>query len=157
MYICEGVCTNKEPKERIKFYVDVLLKYIRIFNGCKVLYDWKFCHEGNCSASRGLPSDAEQLPEGRNFQYAPKNHFGFFFLHTLPSTIAFRLKYMLFYQFYAKITTFFEQEKFGTALLLYVDVEMFGGNWRENDVKNDVKSQNRHTDVMHESHLSHLM
>ena len=64
------------------------------------------------------------------------NHYGFFFLHTLPSTIVVRLKYVLFYQFYAKITIFFDQEKFGTAPLLYVDVEMFGGNyWRENDVK----------------------
>ena len=27
------------------------------------------------------------------------------------------------YPFYAKITTFFDQEKFGTAPLLYVDVE----------------------------------
>ena len=33
------------------------------------------------------------------------------------------LEYVLFYQFYAKITTFFDQEKFGTAPLLYVDVE----------------------------------
>ena len=24
---------------------------------------------------------------------------------------------------------------FGTAPLLYIDVETFGGNWRENDVK----------------------
>ena len=97
---------------------------------------WKFHHEGNCSASRGLPSDAEQLhvPEWRNFQFAPMNHCGFYFLHTLLSTIAFRLEYVLFYQFYAKITTCFDQEKFGTTPLLYVDVEMFGGNWRENDV-----------------------
>ena len=50
-----------------------------------------------------------------------------FFLHTLPLTIAFRLEYVLFYQFYCKTTTFFNQEKFGTAPLLYVDVEMFGG------------------------------
>ena len=48
--------------------------------------DWKFRHRANCSASRGLPSDAEQLPEWWNFQSAPKNHYGFFFLHTLPST-----------------------------------------------------------------------
>ena len=97
--------------------------------------DWKFRHSGNCSASRGLPSDAEQLPEWRSFQFAPKNHYGFFFLRTLHSTIAFRFEYVLFYQFYARITTFFDQEKFGTAPLLYVDVETFGGNWRENDVK----------------------
>ena len=90
--------------------------------------DRKFRHEGNCSASRSLPSDAEQLPEWRNFQFAPKNYYGLFFLHTLPSTIAFRLEYVLFYQFYAKITTFFDQERFGTAALLYVDVETF---WRK--------------------------
>ena len=41
----------------------------------------------------------------------------------------------MFCQFYAKIAIFFDQEKFGTAPVLYVDVEMFGGNWRENDVK----------------------
>ena len=82
----------------------------------------------NCSAFRGLPSDAEKFPEGRNFQFAPKNHYGFFVLQTLPSTIAFRREYVWFYQFYAKITTFFDQEKFGTAPLLYIDVETFGGN-----------------------------
>ena len=32
------------------------------------------------------------------------------------------------YQFYAEITTFFYQEKFGMAPLLYVDVQTFGGN-----------------------------
>ena len=72
-----------------------------------------------------------------NFQSALKNHYGFFFLHlhTLPSTIAFRLEYVLFYKFYAKTTTFFVQEKFGMAPLLYIEVKAFGGNWRENDVK----------------------
>ena len=40
----------------------------------------------------------------------------FFFLHTLSSIMAFRLEYVLFYQFYAKITTFFNQEKFGRLL-----------------------------------------
>ena len=61
----------------------------------------------------------------------------------------------MFCQFYAKITTFFDQEKFGMAPILYVDVETFGGNWRENDVKTS-KRQNRHTDVMHESRLTPL-
>ena len=32
-------------------------------------------------------------PEWRDFQFAPNNHYGFFFLYTLPSTIAFRLDY----------------------------------------------------------------
>ena len=35
-------------------------------------------------------------------------------------------EYVLFYQFYAKITIFFDQKKFGTVPLLYVDVETFG-------------------------------
>ena len=42
---------------------------------------------------------------------------------------------MLFYQFYAKITTFLDQEKFGTTPVLYINVETFGGNLLENDVK----------------------
>ena len=115
--------------------------------------DWKFRHSGNCSASRGLPRDAEQLPEWRNFQIA-QFPLWILFLHTLPSTIAFRLENVLFYQVYLKIATIFDQEKFGTAPLLYVDVEKFGGNWRENDVKTSKmtsKCQNRRTDVMHES------
>ena len=33
-----------------------------------------------------------------------------------------------FINFFAKITTFSGQEKFGTALLLYDDIEPFGGN-----------------------------
>ena len=60
------------------------------------------------------------------------------------SKIAFRQEYALFYQFYAKITTFFDQENFGTAPLLYVDVEAFGGNWRENDIKTSKSSYWRH-------------
>ena len=45
-------------------------------------------------------------PEWRNFQFTPNCHDWFFFLHTLPWTIAFKLEYVLFYQFYAIITTF---------------------------------------------------
>ena len=67
-------------------------------------------YSGNCSTSRGLPSDAEKLPEWRNFQFAPKNHYGF--LHTLPSTIAFRLDYVLFYKFYAKYLHFSIKKRF---------------------------------------------
>ena len=46
-----------------------------------------------------------------------------FFLHILLSTIAFRLQYVLFYQFYAKILNMF-----ALASLLYVDIEKVGGN-----------------------------
>ena len=34
--------------------------------------DWKFHHEGTCSASRGLPSDAKQLSRVTKFHSAPK-------------------------------------------------------------------------------------
>ena len=109
------------------------VKPIRIFNGCEVLIE--------NSVTRVTVRHHEQLPEWRNFQFAPNNHYGFFFLHTLPSTITFRLEYV-FYQFYAKITTFFDKENFGAVSLLYVDVETFGRNWRQN-VKNDVKTSYR--------------
>ena len=45
-------------------------------------------------------------PEWGNFQCAPNNHYGFFFLHTPPSSTAFKLKCVLLCQFYAKISTF---------------------------------------------------
>ena len=64
---------------------------------------------------------------------------------------------MFLYQFYAKMTTFFDQEKCGTAPLLYVDVETFGGNRRENDIKTSKmtsKCQNLQADFMHESRLT---
>ena len=51
-------------------------------------------------------------PEGRDFQFAPNNHYGFFFLHTVSSKIAFMLECVLVYQFYAEITTFLNQEMF---------------------------------------------
>ena len=61
-----------------------------------------------------------------------------FFLHTFPSTIAFKLKYVLFYQFYAKIDFFFSVKKCGLAPTCDVDVETFGGKWnKKTDVKKD--------------------
>ena len=48
--------------------------------------------------SRGLPSDAEQYyPEWQNFQFAPNNHYKFFFLHTLSSNIVFKLLNMRYF------------------------------------------------------------
>ena len=55
------------------------------------------------------------------------------------------------------MTTFFYQKKFGTAPLIYVHLQMFGGNWRENDVKTLKWCDNWHTDIMHESRLTPLM
>ena len=89
----------------------------------------------NCSASRGSPNDAEQLPEWRNFQFAQKNQYGFFYLHTIPSTIAFRLDCMLFYQFYAKIT---RRRKVRCGSSRRNVWRKLTWKWRQ-DVQNDVK------------------
>ena len=116
---------------------------IRIFNGSEVWIENSVTRVTVC-----------HLAEWRNFQFEPNNHHRFFFLHTLLSTIAFRLEYVLFYQFYAKITIFFRSRnvQFGSSLI--GDVETFGKNCRENDVMTS-KHKNRHTDVMHESSYTH--
>ena len=90
------------PKGQIR-----VCKIIRIFKSCEVLIENSITRV--TVRRSGKPRVAKHLPERRNFQFAPKNHYGFVFLHTLPSTIAFRLEYVLFYQFYAKIATFFGQ------------------------------------------------
>ena len=118
---------------------------IRIFNGREVWIENSVTRVTvrHHLACRVMPNS---YPEWRNFQFELNNHYRFFFLHTLFSTIAFRLEYVLFYKFYAKITTFFDQEMFGLAQLLYVDVKRFGGN--------DFKTSKSHTDVMHDSRLT---
>ena len=110
---------------------------IRVFN------DWKFCYEGNCSASWGLLSDAEQLREWRNFHFASKYHYGFFFLHTLPSTLAIRLEYVLFYQFYAKITTFFNKK----SLVRLISYTLTSKHLAETDMKMMSRRQKWHPNV----------
>ena len=100
--------------------------------------DWKFRHEvtrvtvRHHEACKEMPNS---YPSDRIFNLHRRTIMDSF------SCILFRRQLHLdfnkccFYQFYATISTFFDQEKFGTAPLLYVDVEPFGGIWRENDVK----------------------
>ena len=45
-------------------------------------------------------------PSNRISIRTEKNHYRFFFLHTLPSTIVVKLEYALFYHFYAKVSIF---------------------------------------------------
>ena len=68
---------------------------IRIFNGNEVqiknsVTSVTLWHHKAC---RVMPNS---YPQWRTFQFATDNHYGFFFLHTLPSTIAFRLEYVIF-------------------------------------------------------------
>ena len=116
-------------------------KIIRIFNGCEVWIENSITrvtvqHHDACRVMLNSYS------EWRNFQFEPNIHYRFFTLHTLLSTVAFRLEYIfIFTNFRLKELHFFEQDMFGSAPLLHVDVEMFGGNWHESDVKvkNDIK------------------
>ena len=95
--------------------------------------------------------------EWQNFQFAPKNHYGFFFLHTFPSTTAFKLEYALFYQFFSKLTVFFIK-KCSVQLL---SKTLTSKHLMENDVKNwshDVKNWcldiKKRPDIMHQSRLT---
>ena len=101
-------------------------------------------------ACRVMPNS---YPEWRNVQFAPNDHYRFFFLPTFPTTIAFRLEYVLFYQLRPK-TSFLNHEMFGLAPLLYVGVKTFGGKWRQHDVKTSKWRENRHPAVVHESRLT---
>ena len=95
-------------------------------------------------ACRVMPNS---YPEWRNFQFEPNNHYRFFFLHTLPSTIAFRLEYVLFYQLYAKITTFFSIKKRSVRLLGRRLVwRKLTRKWRQ-DVKDDVSTSEMMSNV----------
>ena len=78
---------------------------IRIFNGCEVRIEnsVKRVTVRHHKACRVM---LNSYPEWQNFQFAPNKHYWFFFLHTLSSTIVFRLEYLLFYQLYTEITTF---------------------------------------------------
>ena len=96
---------------------NVMASEYKNFNGCEVLIENSvmrvtFRHHEAC---RMMPNS---YPSNGIFNLH-RDHYGFFFLHILPSTIAFRLEYVLFYQFYAKITTFFDQEKvrYGSFLI----------------------------------------
>ena len=92
--------TSVEALPSSKFWKHIYF-IIRIFNGYELWIDNSVTtvtvqHRVAC---RVMPNS---YPEWRDFQFAPNNHYGFFFLHTLPSTIAFWLKYVFVYQFYAE-------------------------------------------------------
>ena len=87
-------------------------------------------------ACRVMPNS---YPEWRNFQFAPNNHYRFFFLHTLPSTIAFRLECVLFCHIYAEITTFSIKRCSVRFLSKTLASKCLAENRRQ-DVENDVET-----------------
>ena len=82
---------------------------IKIFNGCEVLIGNSVTrvtvryHDPSRVMPNSYPSDGIFNLHRRTAKDS--------FSCILPSTIAFRLEYVLFYQFYAKITIFFDHEK----------------------------------------------
>ena len=109
---------NENNQRQSKHNEDDSWKIIRVFNGCEVRIENSVTrvtvrHQKACLLMQN------SHPKWQNFQFEPNNHYRFFFLHTLFSTIAFRLEYVLFYQFYAKITTFFSIKKCLGWLLSY--------------------------------------
>ena len=111
-----------------------------------VLFPWRSRSHGNfrrvCKNIRIF--NGREIPIENSITRVTVRHHEASLLDDILSTVAFRLEYVLFYQLYAKITTFFDREMFGSALLLYVYVETFRGNWRENEVKMSKSSYWRH-------------
>ena len=92
--------------------------------------------EGNCLAS---------------LQFAPTNHNGFFFLHSLPSTIRFKLEYALVYEFYAKLSQFSVQNfQFGSSQRCW--------QWNIWQKMMSKLTSKRHHDIMHKTgYPTHLI
>ena len=78
---------------------------IRIFNGREVRIENSVTKVTNCLASPGLPSDAEQLSRVTEFSIRTEQPLQILFLVYSSFDNAFRLEYVLYCQFYAKITT----------------------------------------------------
>ena len=109
---------------------------VRIFNGRKVRIE-NSPRRVNVWHHKALPSDAEQLSREWIFHSNQTTITHYFSCITLLSTIAFRLEYVLFYHFYAKITIFFfDKGMLCSAPLLYVDIEYL--------VETDMKMTSRH-------------
>ena len=90
-----------------------LTQIIKVFNGCEVRIQNSITrltvqHHELCQV---MPNSKL---ERRNFQFALNNHYRFFFLHTLPSTTACRLEYVIS-SISRKHNYIFEQEMFSSA------------------------------------------
>ena len=76
------------------------------------------------------------------------NHYGIFFLHTLPLTIALKLEYALVYEFYAKMAKFVFKKY--TARLL--SMTLTSKRSAESHMF-DVNTSKRRPDIMHKNQL----
>ena len=89
-------------------------------------------------------------PGWQNFQFSPNNHYWFFFLHILLSTIAFKLLQLLHQNIYI-----FSQEMFGSVPIYNIDVQTFGGKWHQNWHRNVKKTPWQHASPGARPYLMH--
>ena len=118
--------------------------------------DWKFHHEGNCSASRSLPSDAEKLSRVTEFSIRTEQPLWISFFAYSSFAITFILENVLFYQIYAQIIHF-SIKRCSVRFLRYWCQNVWRkmtSTWRQ-DVQNDVKIVIMTS--MHESRLTPLL
>ena len=107
-----------------------LYENMKILNGCEVWIENSVTkltvthHE-----ARGVIQNS--YPEWQEFSVCTQQPLWFFFLHTFPSTTAFKLIYVLFYQLRLNIYSLIK--KWSVGSYYNVDVERFG---RKNSVKN---------------------
>ena len=110
-------------------------------------------HGGNCSASRDLQSDAEQLPEWWNFQFEQKKHYGFFFLHThFDDYWDFNMCCFISCTLKKKKKLHFSVKKSSVRLLSY---RLTSKRLAENDVKTSKSSCWRH--ALESSYILHVI
>ena len=102
-------------------------KNIRIFNGCEVLIENSVTTVRHHETCRVMPNS---YPSDGIFNLHRRTIMDSFSCMLFLRQLRLDLYTCCLFQFYAKITTFCDQEMFGTAPLLYFDVETFGGNWR---------------------------
>ena len=85
-----------------------------------------FRHEGNCSASRGLASDAEQLSRMTEFSVCPEQPLWIFFLTCSSFTYNIKVYIQVILSVLRQNIYIFDQEIFGSAAAFAVDVRTFG-------------------------------
>ena len=88
------------------------------------------------------------IPNERNFQFAPNNHYRFFFLHTVLLTIAFKLLYAFFYITLKYLH--FRSRNIRIGSYLHRWRWTF---WRKMMSKTNIMTSKRHPDFKHEDVL----
>ena len=127
--------------------------------------DWKFSHEGNCSTSQSLPSDAEQLSRVMEFSICTSQPLWILFLtycsfdNCIQAWMCVILSIICWnsYIFRWRDARFSVFEHSVTANFKMLTSKCLAESWCQHDVnisKITSKLQNHHPDIMHKSSLT---